>query len=503
MVAAGIHFGNTNSVITIWKDGKVDTVSNETGDRITSTAVAYTGTEKIVGQPAKQYMVKNPLSCISNIKSCVGQSFTSEQMQKIKTKCSCHVSNTKNVFAYQVKVDDNYIKVSPVEAASYIFTKLLEIGELVGGSELEDVVLTVPHNFSEDQRISLCEAAENIGCNILRVISEPAAACLAYGIGQNDPLEHSTVLIYRLGGSSMDACIMEVINGMYHMVHYKSNSDFGSNEFDNVLIKYFTEEFKRIHKEDISENKRALGKLSAAAEDCKHGLSKLHTIACAVDSLHDGIDFHCQLPRAKFESLCGFVFSKCMELVDELLLEANFKVADIDKVILVGGGSRMPRLVQLMKNKFDSSEILNTIHTEEVLAQGAALQAGLLQGRDDTLNTDVFNLNCISKNIGIKLANDDKLYILLNKNTPVPVKRSANLIVPASQTTACVYLYECEDATLTGSLLLAKLVIRDLNDEAKELFLNIEFRRNGCLSVILTDRNSNKTESVNIEMTRV
>ncbi|XP_057313032.1 heat shock 70 kDa protein 14-like [Hydractinia symbiolongicarpus] len=502
MASAGIHFGNTNSVIAVYKDGKVEIVSNETGDRVTPTIVAYTGSEKLVGQPAKQYLTRNPSSCISQIKSSIGQSFTDDHINQIKDGASCEISNVKGSISFKVKVEDNFVKVSSIKAASYIFTKLLEIAEHVGGSDLEDVVLAVPHNFSEEQKLSLCEAAEDIGCNVLRVISEPAAALLAYGIGQEDPTVHGNILVYRLGGSSMDATVMNVNSGMYRVFSQKCNPNFGGKDFDKVLVQHFQKEFQRKYKEDISSNKRAIGKLTTAVETCKHGLTRMQSTSCAVDSLYDGLDFHSQIPRAKYESLCSHLFTQCLQLIDESLQSSNLTESQIDTVILAGGGSNMPRLINLVKERFKSSEFLTKYSPEELLARGAALQAALLQGRED-INASSPSLQCLSKNIGIKISKDgnEQMEVIINKNTPVPTRRSRTFKCDAQQTSVCVCVCESVDTNIETSRLLAKLAMKDLNENSeKELLINFEVNRNGYLQVTLTEKVSNRTEQLTIEI---
>jgi len=505
MAVAGIYFGNTNSVISVCMNGRVETVSNETGDRITPTIVAYTGTEKVVGQPAKQYNGRNPLSCITNIKSCIGQSFTEEHINEQKKYFSCEVANANGNISYNVKVEDKIVPVSSVEASSYILTKLLEIAELVGGDDLEDVVIAVPSTFSEEQTLGLREAAESVGCNILRVISEPAAALHAYGIGQADTKADCKVLVYRLGGSSTDATLLEVKDGMYRSIAQKVDKHFGADDFSDQLVKNFVQDFKRKHKEDISNNKRAIGKLKIATELCKHGLSQMQTTACTVDSLFDGIDFNSQVPRAKFETICSSLFSKSLSLVEELLTESNTKHKDVDKIILIGGGSRMPRLIKLFTEKFPSSEMLNSINPDEVISNGAALQAALLAGREDitSINNCTTKLDCFSRNIGLKTKQDDKeiLEIIISKNTPVPLRKSKKFEAPASQTSACVCIYEINDDGTQTENLLAKIALKDLGDEKdKDFTLSFEINRNGVLLITLSESTSKRHEKVTIEI---
>lgn len=508
---AGVHFGNTNSVISVHKDGKVYTVSNETGDRVTPAIVAYTGAEKIVGQPAKQYMIRNPLSCISNIMSAIGQSFSEEHIKQIKIRCSCQLVNEKGSIEYKVVVkgdedegeEDKDVTVSPVKAASYIFTKLLEIGESIGGDDLEDLVITVPKSFSEMQKIALYEAAESIGCNVLRVISEPAAATLAYGIGQEDPSILCNVLVFRLGGTSMAASIVNVNSGMYRVLAEKSVIDFGSSDFDKVLLKHACDDFKRKHRMDLKESKRSMSKLLASLENCKIALSSAQTNECVMDALYEGIDYTLRINRSKFESLCSYEFKRCSDLLDAVLSENGMDITSIDKVILSGGGTNKPRLQQLVRDKFPHSELLNSIPPSEVLAEGAARQAAILQGREDTM-LDIVALDCISKNIGFQTISEDgspHLNVVIEKNTPVPTRRSQTFQIGETQSSLVLHLHESSNNSLEGGRRIAQIGMKDLQtDKEKEIQTDFEITRNGSLLVSVTEKSSNRTEQISIDI---
>jgi len=504
MAAAGIHFGNTNSVISVCRDSKITTVSNETGDRVTPTIVGYTGMEKVIGQPAKHFLIRNPQSCISNIKASIGKNFTDESVAEMKKCFSSEVGNSNGRIFFRVKVDNDMVNVRSTDATSYIFTKLLEIAEHVGGADLEDVVLTVPVTFSEEQRILLSDAAEAVGCNVLRIISEPAAALLAYGLCQEDILGDCRVLVFRLGGTSADATIMNINSGMYRFVGQKEKQRFGGKNFDEELVKHLVQEFKRKSKADITDNKRAVGKLRAAIEECKHGLTNMTSNGFAVDSLYEGMDFSTQLIRAKFESICNSLFLQCTQLVDELLQAHSFTEKDIDKVIFVGGGARMPRLLQMFKTKFKTSEVLNHINPEEVLAQGAAFQASLLQGRDDTaIDSASCSLDALSKNIGIKVVEDniERLEVMLSKFTPVPARRTKVFEGHPDQTSVCLSLHESDDTLLENSRCLAKIVMKNIpGDTSKEFTLNLEINRSGTLVATLTEKHSGQSEHVTIQI---
>lgn len=500
---AGIHFGNTNSVISVYKEGKVSTVSNENGIRFTPTVVAYTGDEKLIGQPAKQYSIKNPHGCVTNIKNTIGQSFSDEHIQQIEERCTCQVINEQGTIHFKVSIEEKDVSVSPVKAASYVFTKLLENAEGIGGEDLEDTVIAVPKSFSEEQRIALCEAAESIGFNVLRIISEPAAAMLAYGIGQDDNTASCTCLVFRLGGTSMESSLVEVNSGMYRIVGEKSDPNFGSEQLDDLLLKHCCKEFKKKYKLDLTESRRSVNKLRSVIETCKIGLSAGQRTNICIDALFEGLDYNSNLTRAQFESMCSEYFQKCGRFIEEIMVENRVSPECIDKVILVGGGSLIPKVQQIFEGKFPG-KVLSHISPIEVVAEGAAIQAGLLQGRDDIIiSPRSGQLDCVSQNIGIQVVGEDgksKLDIVLPKLTPIPTRRSRVFSVPAEQSVVVLKIYESSSEELSDSKLLGKLVLNSLpTDKSKEVVSSFEISSNGSLQVSLTESGSQKMEKISIE----
>lgn len=497
MAAAGIHLGNTNCVVAVSKDGKVDTISNESGDRTTPTVIAYTGDEKIIGLHAKQYLTRNPHRCITNIKASIGNSFHRETFEDVQRFCSCEVENRHGEICHNIKLDDDVISVTTAEALSYIFTKLLEVAESYGGEDLEDVALAVPLSFTDQQKMSIMEAAENIGFNVLRVISEPSAALLAHGIGQNDQTETCNVLVFRLGGSSSDACLINVNGGMYHVLGENRKSHFGANCFDDVLVNTFISEFKKKYKMDISDNKKAVNKLRSASEECKRLLTTMNTTKVTVESLYDGIDFSSNMTRIKFESITSSIISKCMEVIDELLKSLNFSKENIHKVVLVGGGSYIPKVISAFKDEFQSAELLDSKNAGEIIANGAAVQASLLQSSSQLEHTP--KLKCLSKNIGIKVSNST-FEVLLAKDTSIPTSFKKAFKIPPNQNSVVIPLYESSNRSMDDAKLLAKIVMRDLQKaetKERELKLSLQINRTGNIIAILSNDRDEK-ESVTI-----
>jgi len=510
---AGIHFGNTNSVISVFKDGRCNTVTNEDGIRFTPSIVAYTGDEKVVGLTAKQYMIKNAHCCVSRIKSALCLSYSDENCRELKSGCSCELVDENGFINYQVNFEqeevEKEINVSPGTAASFVFTKLLENAELIGGEDLEDVVVAVPKAFTQNQRDTLKEAVESIGFNVLRFISEPAAAVLAYGIGQEENTISSNCLVFRLGGSSMSASLVQVNSGMYRIVAEKHDSKFGSNLFDEKLVGVVCKEFQKKYKADMRESKRSLNKLRAAMEITKIGLSSSQAQNIYLDSIYEGIDFNTKITRGKFESECTDLFQQLNRFVEELLSESSMSVQYIEKVVLAGGGCHMPKIQQILKEKFSQSEILSHISPQEVIAEGAAIQAGLLQGKDNLKITDqMCQFECVSTNIGIEVVDEEgnpKLDVIFPKHTPIPAKKSRFFKIPQSQGSVALRLLESDTSDIKDATFIRKLeldfdwILVEATEKFRDIQCSFDITRTGSLMISMTDKESERTQNISID----
>ncbi|CAB4027244.1 heat shock 70 kDa 14, partial [Paramuricea clavata] len=308
-----------------------------------------------------------------------------------------------------------------------MYKNILKSVQAYHGSDANQVVLTVPLHFGDKEKADMRNAAEKAGFRVLRIIHEPSAAALAYGIGQDDPSSSSIVLVYHLGGRSLQITLISVNSGIYRIMDSIYDDSIGGGKFDEVLVQHLAAEFKRMWKDDIKDNKRAMAKLRAGAETCKHVLTSHGTATCSVESLHDGIDFQCNVSRARFESLSSQLFQNCLNPVQKLLEKCNVEAADIDKVILCGGSTRIPRLQSLLQDVFKGKELLKRISPEGVVAYGAAVQASLLQGDEGTeLHRNTHQINCTARAIAVKVNEDSSsspVITVIPSLTPIPVKR--------------------------------------------------------------------------------
>uniref|UniRef100_A0A8C0K4J3 Heat shock 70 kDa protein 14 n=1 Tax=Canis lupus dingo TaxID=286419 RepID=A0A8C0K4J3_CANLU len=473
MAAIGVHLGCTSACVAVYKDGRADVVANDAGDRVTPAVVAYTENEEVVGLAAKQSRIRNISNTVMKVKQILGRSSDDPQAQKYITESKCLVIEKNGKLRYEVDTGEETKFVNPEDVARLIFSKMKETAHSVLGSDANDVVITVPFDFGEKQKNALGEAARAAGFNVLRLIHEPSAALLAYGIGQDYPTGKSNILVFKLGGTSLSVSVMEVNSGIYRVLSTNTDDNIGGTHFTETLAQYLASEFQRAFKHDVRGNARAMMKLMNSADIAKHSLSTLGSANCFLDSLYEGQDFDCNVSRARFELLCSPLFNKCIEAIRGLLEQSGFIADDINKVVLCGGSSRIPRLQQLIKDLFPSVELLNSIPPDEVIPIGAAIEAGILIGKENLLVEDSLKIECSAKDIlvkGVDESGANSFTVLFPSGTPLPARRQHTLQAPGSISSVCLELYESEGKNSAKEEdKFAQVVLQDLDKKENGL----------------------------------
>uniref|UniRef100_A0A3Q3JVY8 Heat shock 70 kDa protein 14 n=1 Tax=Monopterus albus TaxID=43700 RepID=A0A3Q3JVY8_MONAL len=442
MAAIGVHFGYTCACVAIFKDGRADVVANDAGDRVTPAVVAYRDTEQIVGIAAKQGRVRNAANTVVKVKQVLGRSFDDPTTQAHKSETKCQVKKPY----YEITAGEQSEYVAPEEVAKLIFHKMKETAQSALGSDVTDAVITVPFEFAHAQKRALREAAEAAGFHVLRLIHEPAAALLAYNIGQNCSSGKSHVLVYKLGGTSLSVTVLQVSGGMFRVLNTHTDHSIGGESFTQALAQHLAAEFRRTFKHDVSSNARAMLKLMNGADMAKHSLSSLGSANCFVDSLHDGIDFECSISRARFELLCSSLFNKSIQPIRALLEDTGLSTSNINKVVLCGGSARIPRLQQMIRDMFPDVELLSSAPPDEVIAVGAALEAGLLVGRDnlvpeeESVTVDVSATDILVKEMDESGA--EVFTVVLPSGTPLPARRHHTMSGPGKLSSLCLEIYQ-------------------------------------------------------------
>ncbi|XP_074644816.1 heat shock 70 kDa protein 14-like isoform X3 [Tubulanus polymorphus] len=331
--AFGLHFGSTSACLALYKDGKVDVVANDAGERVTPAVVAFTDHDEAVGLSAKQGIIRNAANTVQNVKQLLGCNFSDPAVKKMRQSSTAVIIDKNDQPMYDINFQGKQMLYSPLQIVHLIFKKLMGTAQAHGDGDGDDAVLAVPLNFSHRQMKELSSGAELAGFNILRVINEPSAALLAYDIGQTDIHEFGNVIVYKMGGSSLHLTIVNVSNGLYRIISSIENDYIGGSLFDQVLVDHFVGEFKKKWGIEIKNSNRARYKLLNAAENCKHILSKMHEAHSFIESLHEGIDFQCQISRARFDGLCSSLVQRCMEPLVDILNQSEMRRDDISKFI--------------------------------------------------------------------------------------------------------------------------------------------------------------------------
>jgi heat shock protein 1/8 len=424
MVAIGIDLGTTYSCVGWWKDNRCEIIANDQGNRTTPSYVAFNDTERLIGDSAKNQAAQNPSNTIFDAKRLIGRKFSEKGLQSDIKQFPYKVvsdNNDKPEIVATYKGETKNFK--PEEISSMVLTKMKTIAESYIGETVNDAVITVPAYFNDEQRQSTKDAGAIAGLNVLRIINEPTAAAIAYGLNTNS--EEKMILVYDLGGGTFDVSLLCIEDGIFEVKATAGDTHLGGEDFDAILVQYFINEFKRKHKVDMKDNKRACTRLKAACEKAKRTLSSGTSASIEIDSLYEGIDFFTNITRAKFESLCSHLFIKCMDPVMRVLQDAGVSKSEVDEIVLVGGSTRIPKIQSDLSKMFNGKELSKGINPDEAVAYGAAAQAALLSGStsgDESVDSMLL-LDVAPLSLGIETAGE-VMTKLIERNTTIPTKKS-------------------------------------------------------------------------------